>query len=82
VMVPPTSNKGHNDSNIYLCVCLSLSRSIYIYIYIYIDRPKIDLIKLENSTNLGTLKYENLKHMAFLKHVEQKIHVEAGKNEL
>jgi hypothetical protein len=60
-----------------VCVSLSLSRSIYIYI----DRPKIDLIKLENSTNLGTLKYENLKHMAFLKHVEQKIHVEAGKNE-
>jgi len=45
------------------------------------NRPKIDLIKLESSTNL-VLNYENLKHVAFLKHVDQDIRVETGKNEL
>lgn len=48
----------------------------------YMNRPKIDLIKLENSTNLLALNYENLKHLAFLKHVDQDIRVETGKNEL
>ena len=55
---------------------------IYRYIDAYIDRPKIDLINLENLTNLATLNDENLKRKTFLKHIDQKINVEAGKNEL
>jgi hypothetical protein len=73
-MVPPTNNKGHSESKIYLCA--------YRYIHTCInDRQQIDLIKHENSTNLVTLNYENMKVMAFLKHIKQKICVEAGKNE-
>jgi hypothetical protein len=52
------------------------------HIHAQIDRQKIDLIKHESSTNLVTLNYENTKVMAFLKHIKQKICVEAGKNEL
>jgi len=59
--------------NIFLCIDR--------YIHPYMNRPKIDLIKLESSTNL-VLNYENLKHVAFLKHVDQDIRVETGKNEL
>jgi hypothetical protein len=75
--------KGDNSSyqqqettlkNIFLCIDT--------YIYAFMNRPKIDLIKLENSTNLLALNYENLKHVAFLKHVDQDIRVETGKNEL
>lgn len=60
--------------NIFLCIDR--------YIHAYMNIPKIDLIKLENSTNLLALNYENLKHLAFLKHVDQDIRVETGKNEL
>jgi hypothetical protein len=73
VVAPPSNNKD-TITQLYLCV--------QTHIYAYIDKPKIGLIKNENSTNLATLNYENLKHMAFLKHVEHKLRVEAGKNEL
>jgi len=39
-------------------------------------------MKLDKSTNLVDLNYENLKHVTFLKNVDQKIQIEAGKNEL
>jgi hypothetical protein len=56
----------------HICVCMDW------YINTYIDKTNIDRIKLENSTNLVALNDENLKHMAFLKHIEQKIRVETG----
>jgi hypothetical protein len=40
------------------------------YINAYINRPNIDSVKIDNSTNLATLNYENMKVMAFLKHIK------------
>ena len=77
VVVPPTTNKEHHTvTQKYICV------QIETYMHVYIDPPMNVWIKLENSTNLVAMNYENLKHVALLKNIDQKIWVETWKDEL